>query len=53
MKLDDVHNLSAIGAGLMGHGIALEYAIAGFIVTINDVDDAALEDRGIISTVTC
>ena len=28
----------------MGHGIALEYAIAGFQVTINDVSSDALED---------
>jgi 3-hydroxybutyryl-CoA dehydrogenase len=43
MELDDVRNISVIGAGLMGHGIALEYAIAGFSVKINDVDDAALD----------
>jgi 3-hydroxybutyryl-CoA dehydrogenase len=44
MKADDIQNIAVIGAGLMGHGIALEYALAGYEVTINDVNDAALEE---------
>ncbi|MEM7013146.1 MAG: 3-hydroxyacyl-CoA dehydrogenase NAD-binding domain-containing protein [Verrucomicrobiota bacterium] len=43
MKIDDIRNISVIGAGLMGHGIALEYAIAGYNVTINDINDEALD----------
>ncbi len=44
MKADDIRNIAVIGAGLMGHGIALEYALAGYEVTINDVDDDALDE---------
>lgn len=44
MKVDDIQNIAVIGAGLMGHGIALEYALAGYEVKINDVNDAALEE---------
>lgn len=43
MNIDNIRNVSVVGAGLMGHGIALEYAIAGFEVTINDVNDDALD----------
>lgn len=44
MNPDEVRNIAVIGAGLMGHGIALEFAVAGFDVAINDVNDAALDD---------
>lgn len=43
MKLDEVRTVAVVGAGLMGHGIALEFALAGFQVQLNDVDAAALE----------
>ena len=45
MTLDDVEKITVVGAGLMGHGIALEYALGGFHVTLNDINEAAL-DRG-------
>ena len=35
--------VAVIGAGLMGHGIALEFAAAGFDVTINDRNEDLLE----------
>ena len=35
--------VAVIGAGLMGHGIALEFAVAGRQVTITDASAAALE----------
>ena len=35
-----IHRLAVIGAGLMGHGIAIDFARAGFDVTLYDIDDA-------------
>ena len=44
MTVDDVRKVAVIGgAGLMGHGIALEFALAGFDVTLCDVDEDALK----------
>ncbi|MGZ0167226.1 MAG: 3-hydroxyacyl-CoA dehydrogenase family protein [Planctomycetales bacterium] len=46
MTVDDIRKVAVIGgAGLMGHGIALEFALAGFQVTVCDVDEDAL-NRG-------
>lgn len=46
MTVDDVRKVAVIGgAGLMGHGIALEFALAGFQVKLCDVDEDAL-NRG-------
>lgn len=43
MKLEDVRCIAVLGAaGLMGHGIALEFATAGYDVRINDLSDEAL-----------
>ena len=39
----DVSKVAVIGAGLMGHGIALEFAAAGIDVTINDRNAELLE----------
>ena len=33
MKSEDIQNVAVIGAGLMGHGIAQEFAMAGYKVT--------------------
>lgn len=38
-----IESVSVIGAGRMGHGIALVYALAGRDVTLFDVDEAVLE----------
>ena len=43
MKPEEVQNITVVGAGLMGHGIALECAISGFNVTINSVRESTLE----------
>ena len=32
MTLDDIQQIGVIGAGLMGHGIAQEFAFAGYQV---------------------
>ena len=38
-----IQRVAVIGAGLMGHGIALEFAVAGRRVAITDASAAALE----------
>jgi 3-hydroxybutyryl-CoA dehydrogenase len=35
MQLEDIKNISVIGAGIMGHGIGLTYALAGYKVALN------------------
>ena len=43
MKVSDIQNVAVIGAGLMGHGIAQEFAQAGYQVRLTDVSDTVLE----------
>jgi 3-hydroxyacyl-CoA dehydrogenase len=44
MKAADVKNVAVVGAGIMGHGIAQTFALGGFDVTLNDMDQEVLED---------
>jgi 3-hydroxybutyryl-CoA dehydrogenase len=45
-----IDRVAVIGAGLMGHGIALEFAAHGYSVTLHDADEGQLErSRGAIS----
>ena len=46
MTLDDIQQIAVIGAGLMGHGIAQEFAFAGYQVQLHDVTQAQV-DAGI------
>src|SRR6187399_1674750 len=39
----DINNISVIGAGTMGNGIAHVFALAGFKVTLIDVNPGQLE----------
>ncbi len=43
MTVDEIRQIAVIGAGLMGHGIAQEFASAGYNVHIQDVTDEHLE----------
>ena len=43
MTIHDVSRIAVIGAGLMGHGIAQEFASAGYNVHLHDVTDEQLE----------
>ena len=43
MRLEDVRRITVVGVGLMGHGIALEFAAAGYDVRVNDVSVEALD----------
>lgn len=38
MGVDDIRRVAVIGAGLMGHGIAQEFAVAGYDVRLHDAD---------------
>jgi len=42
MNTQPIRQIAVIGAGLMGHGIALDFALAGFEVNLQDVDDQKL-----------
>ena len=43
MNVDDVQRIGVVGAGLMGHGIALQFALSGYDVSLNDVSEEKLE----------
>ena len=43
MTSDEIGQIAVIGAGLMGHGIAQEFASAGYRVHLQDVTDEQLE----------
>ena len=43
MNVDDISKIGVIGAGLMGHGIALNFALGGYDVYLNDTSDESLE----------
>ena len=42
MKNEDVNRIAVVGAGLMGHGIALEFALAGYEVHLNSRNETSL-----------
>ncbi len=42
MSTKDIRNIAVVGAGLMGHSIAQEYAVAGCRVSLNDVSQERL-----------
>ena len=42
MKSEDIRRVSVVGAGLMGHGIAQEFAIAGYDVHLHDLSEDIL-----------
>ena len=43
MILDDIQQIAVIGAGLMGHGIAQEFAFAGYQVHLHDMNQAQVD----------
>jgi len=43
MNIEQVKNISVVGAGDMGHGIAEVALLAGYNVTLYDINDAAVE----------
>lgn len=43
MKVDHIQRIAIVGSGLMGHGIAQEFAVAGYEVHLNDLTEDRLE----------
>ncbi|MSP12922.1 MAG: 3-hydroxyacyl-CoA dehydrogenase family protein [Chloroflexi bacterium] len=43
MHIADIKTIAVVGAGLMGHGIAQEFALAGYEVHLNDVSAERLQ----------
>ena len=44
MKHSKIEHITVIGAGLMGHGIAQEFAAAGYCVQLHDITDEQLKN---------
>jgi 3-hydroxybutyryl-CoA dehydrogenase len=44
VEITDIRRIAVIGAGIMGHGIAQEFAVAGHDVGLHDVDETRLRD---------
>jgi len=44
MEISDVTTISVLGAGNMGHGIAEVAALAGYDVTLRDIDEELVEE---------
>ena len=43
MKLEEIQNISVIGAGIMGHGIAQSFLMGGYTVMLNDIQESILK----------
>ena len=43
MKLEDIKRIGVVGAGTMGHGIALSFALGGYSVTLQDIQEGILQ----------
>ncbi len=44
MDIDDIENITVLGAGTMGHGIAEVAALAGYDVVLRDINDELVTD---------
>ncbi len=43
MRIEDIENICVIGAGAMGHQIAMLCALGGFHTILQDVEETALQ----------
>jgi len=43
MKLEEIHKISVLGAGIMGHGIAQSFIMGGYPVILYDIQDSVLK----------
>ena len=48
-----IERIAVVGAGLMGHGIAQEFALAGYQVRLHDLSDDRLQNARPTSGPTC
>jgi enoyl-CoA hydratase/3-hydroxyacyl-CoA dehydrogenase len=44
MEIDDINSIAVLGAGNMGHGIAEVAALAGYEVTLRDINEELVSD---------
>ena len=44
MEIDDIETIAVLGAGNMGHGIAEVAALAGYDVTMRDINEEFVQD---------
>lgn len=42
MELEEIRNISVLGAGIMGHGIAQSFIMGGYTVTLYDISESVL-----------
>jgi len=42
MELSQIKNIVVVGSGIMGHGIGQTFALGGYEVTLNDINDTLL-----------
>jgi len=42
VSMTPIRHITVVGAGLMGHGIALDFAVAGYEVNLHDLDEPRL-----------
>ena len=43
MKLEDIKKMGVVGAGTMGFGIAINFALGGYPTIVSDISDEILE----------
>ena len=43
MKLEEIHQIAVLGAGLMGHGIAQSFITGGYPVMLYDIQESVLD----------
>ena len=43
MKLEEINNISVLGAGIMGHGIAQSFLMGGYPVMLYDIQESILK----------
>jgi 3-hydroxybutyryl-CoA dehydrogenase len=48
MKLEDIHRISVLGSGIMGHGIAQSFLMGGYPVALYDVDQSILDRAAVL-----
>lgn len=44
MQLEEVKNVSVVGAGLMGYGIGLSFALGGYSVVLTDINTSIIDN---------
>ena len=47
MNVDDIRQVAVVGAGLMGHGISLVFALGGYQVRLNDLSEESLQQASV------